>query len=543
MPVSTVSKFLIDRLSSSGVKHVFGIPGDYVVDFYSDMWKSKEIDVVNTTDEAHAGFAADAYARMNGIGAVCVTYSVGAFKLTNTVACAYAERSPLVIISGAPGMEERKEDVLLHHMVGSFNSQIDMFKNITCASEVLDDPSTAGFKIDSALEALRHYKRPIYLELPRDVAKKSISYDVYNLGTPTSPETDEENLQEAVDEVVDWINKSEKPAILAGVELGRYDFGEDLIAFAEKSNIPVATTLLSKSTVKEEHPLFAGIYSGAASIEETRKIIEDSDCLILLGVMLTDLTLCFKPSKFDKRQIVSCNLEGLRVKNHTFKNVQFADFCDSLFSSCVSKKDVPILPEPIERNYVSQGDVAITTDRVFEKINSVLEKNMAIIADVGDSMFGAGDLVVHHKNNFLSPAFYTSMGFAIPGALGASCATDDRQIVILGDGAFQMSFSEISTILEKGFNPIVFLLNNGGFSTERVNKDGDYNNLRNWEYHNFPEIFGGGKGFLVKTEKDLDDAWDFALKSKELCLLNIQLDSKDVSKGFNRMMEARKNNG
>ena len=158
--------------------------GDYVLDFYKELWENEKIEVINNTDENHSGFAADAYARVNGIGCVVVTYSVGASKVINAVQCAYAERSPLIVISGAPGMNERNEDFLLHHMVGSFNSQKKLFENITCASVVLDNPSTAGYEIDKALEALKHYKRPIYIELPRDVAKKSISYDVYKQGTP-----------------------------------------------------------------------------------------------------------------------------------------------------------------------------------------------------------------------------------------------------------------------------------------------------------------------------------------------------------------------
>ena len=240
-----VSRFLIERLENSGIKHVFGVPGDYVLDFYKELWENEKIEVINNTDENHSGFAADAYARVNGIGCVVVTYSVGASKVINAVQCAYAERSPLIVISGAPGMNERNEDFLLHHMVGSFNSQKKLFDNITCASIVLDNPATAGYEIDKALEALKHYKRPIYIELPRDVAKKSISYDVYKQGTPVIPPTDPENLQEALAEVVDWLGSSKRPAILAGVELARYDLGDKLLRFAEKADIPIATTLLT----------------------------------------------------------------------------------------------------------------------------------------------------------------------------------------------------------------------------------------------------------------------------------------------------------
>lgn len=535
-----VSRFLIERLENAGIKHVFGVPGDYVLDFYKELWDNEKIEVVNNTDENHTGFAADAYARMNGIGCVVVTYSVGASKVINAVQCAYAERSPLVVISGAPGIGERNEEFLLHHMVGSFNSQKKLFDNITCASVVLDNPATAGYEIDRAFEALKHYKRPIYIELPRDVAKKSISYDVYKQGTPVAPATDPENLQEALKEVVDWLSEAKQPAILAGVELARYGLGERLIRFAEKADIPVATTLLSKSVVNERHPLFAGVYSGPSSQEVTRKIIEESDCLLMFGVMLTDMALCFKPAKFKKRQVVSASLDGLRIRNHTFTDIQFADFCNSLFKLEIAKKTLPAMPPIREKvTFTPTVDTKLTTARFFQKVNSILDKNMAVVADIGDSLFGAADLIVHNQNRFFSPAFYTSMGSAIPGALGIQTASPEaRPIVIVGDGAFQMSCTELSTIVRRKLNPIVFVLNNDGFTTERFLLDGGFNDIHSWDYHSITSLIRGGKGWYVETEEALEQAVKTAIDSNELSVINVRVDRRDVSHCLKRMTEA-----
>lgn len=534
-----VSKFLAERLENAGVKHVFGVPGDYVLDFYKELWENEKIRVINNTDENHSGFAADAYARVNGIGCVLTTYSVGASKVINACQCAYAERSPLIVISGAPGLNERNEGFLLHHMVGSFNAQRSMFQNITCASVVLDNPSTAGYEIDKAITSLLYYKRPIYLELPRDVAKMPISYDVYNQGTPNVPKTDVENLNEAVGEVVDWVSKAKRPVILAGVELARYDLGGQLIRFAEKANIPIACTLLSKSVVAENHPLFAGVYSGSASNKSTKDLVEESDCLLMFGVMLTDMALCFRPAKFKKRQVVSASIETLRVKNHTYMDVNFKDFCESLFRVEISKKEPITLPEKLPRDpWVPVNSKKITTLRFFQKINSIINKNMAIIADIGDSLFGAAELTVHHRHCFLSPAFYTSMGSAIPGALGVQTAMPEvRPLVIVGDGAFQMSCNELSTIVACDLNPIVFVLNNDGFATERCLLDGGFNDIQRWNYHKIVEMINGGEGRLVTTEDELERSVAEALSSKKLFVINIQVDRKDITSGLKRMTE------
>lgn len=534
-----VSKFLVERLENAGVKHVFGVPGDYVIEFYKELWDSDKIEVINNTDENHSGFAADAYARVNGIGCAVVTYSVGGSKVINATQCAYAEKSPLIIISGAPGLNERNEGFLLHHMVGSFNSQKEMFKNITCASVVLDNPATAGYEIDKAFTALQHYKRPIYIELPRDIAKQSLSYDVYKQGTPSPPKSDPESLLESVGEVVSWLGSAKKPAILAGVELSRYDFGEKLIRFAERSNIPVACTLLSKSVVAEDHPLFAGVYSGASTNDLTRQIVEESDCLLMFGVMLTDLALCFRPAKFTKRQVVSASIGSLKIRGHSYTDVQFGDFCESLFKLQLAKKDLPVLPaKKTKQVWEPKQGAKIITQRFFQKIDSVLNKQMAVVADIGDTLFGAADLTVHARHCFLSPAFYTSMGSAIPGALAFQTAMPDtRPIVLVGDGAFQMSCTELSTIVNRNLNPIIFILNNDGYTTERYLLDGKWNDIRRWNYHKIVEMLGDGEGRLVNTEDELDVAVREALASKKMFIINVKVDRKDISPGLKRLTE------
>lgn len=532
--MSSVSDFLIERLVSCNVKDIFGVPGDYILDFYSRLYDHPSIKIISSTDESHAGFSADAYARINGIGVVCVTYNVGSLKLINSIACAYAERSPLVVICGAPSEKDKNNMKFL-------SSQKEIFEKITCYSTILDNPVNAGYEIDKAFEALRHHKQPIYIELPRDVANKSIKYDVYNFGTPNSPISNNDNLDEAVEEVANWLNNCEKPAILAGVEIARYDLGKSLIKFAERLRIPVITTLLSKSVVDETHELFAGIYQGSASIDKTKNIIENSDCLMMFGAMVSDLSLICKPCNFNKKQIISCNVNGLQIKSHNYKDVNFYDFCQTLFKKNLKQHLLP--RELFAQNFAIQKFVPnqnkITIDRFKEKLDTILNQDMAIIADVGQSLFLASDLIIHKSNHFLSPAFYLSKGFAIPGAIGVQIANPNiRPIVLIGDGAFQLSIAELSTIIENKLNPIIFVLNNNVCSTQRMIKEGPFNNLRNWNYHNIESLFNGGKGYKVETEMDLENAIKESLQNKEVSVINLVVDKFDNSEGMRRMIKA-----
>lgn len=532
----TTAQYLIDSLSKAGVDTVFGIPGDYVLNLYSQF--DKAFNVVNTIDEQGAGFAADAYARCRpgGIGVVLATYGVGGLKLANAIACAYAEKSPVIFISGAPGLAEQKSGMQLHHMVGSFKTQHNVFKHLTKTTVVLDDPNAVGYKVESAIDAAKAYSMPAYIEIPRDIVDKQIRYDVFTQGNPDVVSSDEETLYEAMHRSIEMIDASKKPVILAGVEVARFNFGKQLIKFAESHNIPVATTPLSKSVIDETHPLSLGVYCGVGSKEKVRDYVESSDCVIKLGVFLTDMNLGFKLPRNPKSNEIFCTTNTIRVKLSTYTGVTFPDFMTSLLDSRFDSKSHPEVLREVTSEFIPENR-QITSNRLFEKINSILDENMAIIADVGDSLFGSTDLTVHYRNQFLAPAYYTSMGFAVPAAVGVCCARQHlRPIVVVGDGAFQMTGMEVSTLVKNGMNPIVIVLNNKGYLTERfLGHDGQFNDVQMWQYHKIPDIIGGGKGYLVENEMDLEKAVAESLGNNEVSIINVILETKDATPALLRM--------
>ena len=539
----TVAQFLMERLEPL-VDDVFGIPGDYILAFYDQL--DKKFNVIGTTDEQCAGFAADAYARVRGFGVVCVTYCVGGFKLLNPIACAYAEKSPVLVISGAPGVKERSSGLLLHHAAGPFGCQRKVFQNVTCASAVLDDPNWAGYEVDRVIDAIQYHKQPGYIEIPRDMVNTNIRYDVYSQGTPSSDHGDTENLNEAIEKSIEWIKQSEHPVVLAGVEMARYGFGEELIKFAERNNIPVATTILGKSVISEHNSHCLGIYAGAMSHDDVREIVETSDCVLQLGVMQTDMNMAFQPFQCNRTNVIFASTGRVRVRRSTYEHVSFQEFVTGLLRVELSKKKQR---SSIEVSHDRRGGFIVekgrpvTAERLFHKINEVIDKDTAIIADVGDCLFGAADLRVHYHNQFLAPAFYTSMGNALPGALGVQTALPDiRPIVLVGDGAFQMTGMEVSTIVRRGLNPVIFVLNNDGYGTERcLGVDGQYNDLQRWGYHKVPEVVGGGVGYLVETEDELDAAVGAALANKKSAsIINVILDKMDVTPALRRMTDSLK---
>ena len=533
-----IGQYLIRRLEDYGVRDVFGIPGDFVLQFYG-MLEESPIRVVGMTREDSAGYAADGYARMHGLGAVCVTYCVGGLSLCNSIAGAYAEKSPVIVISGAPGMEERRSDPLLHHRVRDFNTQREVFEKITVATASLDDPLTAFREIDRCLEAAVRFKRPVYLELPRDRVQSKSTF-------PHEPQTqktasNKAALCESIEEATAMINGCQKPVIIAGVEMHRFGLRAEVLKLAEKNQIPMCATLLGKSVVREKHPLYLGIYEGAMGHETVRRYVEESDCVILLGTFMTDINLGIYTANLDPGKCIYATSEKLRMRHHHFHDVILEDFVKGLVKSDLHppQRPMPKLKTVDHSQFQVKPDAPLTMKRLFERINQMLDEHMVVVADVGDSLFAAADLTIHRHTEFISPAYYTSMGFAIPASVGVQVANSKlRPIVLVGDGAFQMTGLELSTSLKLGFNPIVLVMNNRGYTTERFLQEGPFNDIPNWNYHRMTDLLGGGWGFEVHTEGDLEKALQAALANQDsFSLLNIHLDPMDISPALSRLAE------
>jgi indolepyruvate decarboxylase len=534
----TISDYLIQKLYAHGVRHVFGVPGDYALGFFHEL-ESSDIQVINTCDEQGAGFAADAYARVKGLGAVCVTYCVGGLKVTNTTAQAFAEKSPVVVISGAPGTNERIKSPLLHHKIREFDTQFKVFEQITVASTALDNPQTACREIDRVIDAALTHKRPVYIELPRNMV--SITALPYYLPQEIPLPRDDNILKEALREAATIINASEKPAIIAGIELHRYGLQDEFLHFIDKTHIPVASTPLSKSVISEHHPLYMGVYEGAIGREEVREYVESSDCLILMGTFMTDINLGMFTAHLDQGRSIYATSEKVYIHYHTYEDVSIETFLKGLLNVQINQRQNTDSPHP--ESLLPLQPVAgkkVTIKYLYQCLNSFIDRNTVIIADTGDAMFGAMDMTIHKETKFLSPAYYASMGFAVPASLGAQLANPNlRPLVLVGDGAFQMTGMELSTAARYQLSPIIIVLNNGGYGTERPMLDGRFNDVKLWEYSCIPDILKSGRGFDIKTEDQLEEALQLSRQyTKDICILDVQIDSDDKSLALERMTKA-----
>ncbi len=537
-PTHRIGEYLIERLQAHGVEHVFGVPGDYVLGFMDLLTKSS-LQLINTCDEQGAGFAADAYARLRGLGVVCITYCVGGLKIANTTAQAYAERSPVVVISGSPGAGERARNPLLHHTVRTFETQLRVFEQITGASTVLLDPGTALAEIDRVLNVALRQKLPVYIEIPRDLYNSPASHA--HPRVTVSPEGDPEALREALAEAAEKIRAARQPVILAGEQLHRFALQKPLLALLARSGIPFATTLLSKSVLEEDHPSYIGVYSGGISRSEVVRYVEESDCLLMLGSLMTDINLGIYTANLSQRRTVYADSERVAVGYHRYENVLFEDFVRGLAALDLPQRSGVTHPRPETPSpFVPEPGRPLTVARLFQCLNACVDKQTVVLADPGDAMLGSMDLLIDSEAQFLAPAYYTSLGFAVPGALGAQFAnTNLRPLVLVGDGAFQMTGMELATIARYGLDPIVVVLNNRGYGTERPMLDGSFNDVLNWHYSRLPDFLGAGIGFDVHTEDELEYALGAAIAYRDgFSILDVHLDPSDRSPALDRLTEA-----
>jgi indolepyruvate decarboxylase len=534
---ATIAQYLLSRLHEAGARHVFGVPGDYVLKFYQEMTHSP-IQHIGTTREDTAAFAADGYARCQGIGALAVTYGVGALNVVNAVAGAYAESSPVVVISGAPGVREQREDPLIHHRFGPFNFQREIFDRITCASTVLDDPVIAFRQIDRTLAAAQHARKPVYIEIPRDMVMATGF--PFPAETPQQKTVDEAALAEAVAETVELLDGSASPMFIAGVEVHRRGLQDALVELTEKANLPIAATLTGKSVIAERHPAYVGVYEGAMSSETARNLVEQSDLLVMLGVTLNDVDTGIYTAKLDPRRMIRVSQDEVIIQHHRYPRVPLGDYMAAL-SRAVTRREtaLPDLPPGPDAPGFPKQNQAMTIARLMGRLNAALTPGMMVVSDVGDCLFAAVELRVHERTEFLASAFYTTMGFAVPAALGAQVARPDRRALILvGDGAFQMTGTELCTFARLGLSPIVVVFNNRGYSTERYILDGPFNDISPWRFDRLGEVMGPMRGHDAPTEESFEAAWQAALGDRSMPhLINVHLEPTDPSPAMRRLAE------
>lgn len=530
-----VGEALLHALEDAGAKALFGIPGDYALPFFDVMEEKNVLPLYTFGHEPAVGYAADAAARHGGgVGVAVVTYGAGALSLVNAVACAWAERSPLVVISGVPGTNEFNQGLLLHHQVRGSGTQMRIFEEITCARAVLDDPETAPGEIARVLRACRRHSRPVYIELPRDMAHAPCR-PVPKLRSHAGNKSVARACAQAI---AQRINGAKHPVILADIEVRRFGLEEAVAALAEKSGIPLVTTLMGKGMFTKQGTVCRGTYLGMAGDVVLRTLVENSDGLVMLGVIASDTNLGPAGKPIDLSKTIRINAGVVSVGRKEFRNVDLAELVKALHVSLRPRAEM-VFPTAL-RPRLPKESRPLRADDIADIINATFVgiKKMPVAADVGDCLFismGVRDVPL------LASGYYATMGFGVPAGLGIQAATGERPFIIVGDGGFQMTGWELLNCTDCALDPIVLVLNNDGWGMlKQFHPKAGYTSRGDISYAYLAEALGGD-GYRASTTKELSEAIEKALhKRGTFQLIEAVLPANDISTTLKRYAEALK---
>lgn len=531
----TLAEALLDALHGHGAREIFGIPGDFALNLFDAIERHGAFPLYTLSHEPSIGFAADAAARIHGAPSVAaVTYGAGALNMVNPVAAAFAEKSPVVVLSGAPGRGERASGFALHHQARTLDSQLAIFREITCDQAVLDDARRAPREISRVLASALRCSRPVYLEIPRDMVDAPCAPVV----AEAARAVDRDALEACATEIMARLVAAEHPVIMAGVEVRRFGLEEHVAALARALGLPLVTSLLGRGLFAHADTPLAGTYLGLAGDPAVAQSVEESDALFLLGEIISDTTFGVSGRRVDLRRAIQALDNQVVISHHTYFDIPLAALVEALArrarplasasraASWPLPANLPADAAPVEPRDVAAG------------INDMMAKHgrMPVAADIGDCLFTAMDLV---HTDHVAPGYYATMGFAVPAALGVQAATGRRALALVGDGAFQMTGWELGHCRRYEWDPIVVVMNNARWGMlSAFRPQARYTELGEWDFAGCAEPLGG-RGHRVATRAQLAQALEAAARERgRFHLIDVRIAPEALSPTLRRFAAA-----
>lgn len=514
----TVVQHVLSRLRDLGITDVFGVPGDFSFPINDAICLDPKMRWIGCCNELNAAYAADGYARIRRVGAVCTTYGVGELSALNGIAGAFAENLPIFHLVGMPNRAAQEARALMHHTLG--NGEYDLFfqmtKPVVCARALMT-PQNVVYETERLIAEALYNLRPVYMAFPADLAGQPV------LGLPQTPtglpHSDPATLAAATEAVMAALAEARTACVLPGFLVARAGLQTVMQTIIDASNLPFATMFWDKSVLDEQQAGYIGMYDGALMNEDVCAFVEGSDCVLAIGVLLTDLNSGAFTARLDPEKMISISLHQTRIGKKTFPNVEMGDILAALAQRLPRRADgkrpLPAAPAAAE----GCGADPISAAALYPRLERFLRTGDLVMAETGTISMGLGFARLPSDAFFYNQTLWGSIGWATPASFGAAIAAPDRRVVLMtGEGAHQLTAQEISQFGRYGLKPVIFVLNNAGYLIERLLcKDPTmaYNDLAPWNYAELPRALGCDGWFTarVTTCGELDLALETASRA------------------------------
>ncbi|ENX20665.1 hypothetical protein F892_02688 [Acinetobacter vivianii] len=530
-----IGDFLNLRLKQMGILHLFGVPGDFNLSYLEQVEADSQLEFIGNCNELNAAYAADGYARINGFAALTTTYGVGDLSAINGIAGAYAENVPVVHISGIPPLHVVQKGTLVHHTLvdGNYDNIMNCMKEFTVAQTRLT-PANAAFEIDRVLRQCFLDRRPVHIQLPSDITHVKIEVTDRPLDL-SYPAVEPELLQSAVAKLCEVIGSAKNPALLIDNEASVFGVTSLLNDLSQKCSIPFASMLTAKNIMDEGSPRYVGTYVGGASQPNVRSTIEQSDCLIGVGVRFSDVGTGVFTHQIATENYIEIKPYALTIFGQDYPGIEIGQLLVELNKKVAPRKLIkPILEKQQPQVIDVPEQQKLSQDILWNAVADFLKEDDVIIGEVGTSNSALAGLKLPATAKYIAQPLWGSIGYTLPALLGSLLAAPERrQILFIGDGSFQLTVQELSTIIRHGLKPIIFLLNNGGYTIERLimGENAAYNDIQNWHYTEIPGVFNGKhqyKSCVVETAGQLKQTLDMMHQFDGLTFIELKLPAMDA---------------
>lgn len=539
----TVAGYLVARLEELGIEHLFNVSGSYCSGLLAEVAGSPRLKAIFTTYEMEAAYAADAYARIKGYGAMCGTYGVGALSALNGVVGAFVERCPVIVINGGPSPKqldlEVEYGIMFLHSTGPLKTDLTVYSQVTAATAVVERPEEAPDKIDEVLIACMTHRRPVYLEISQDLWSQPCPMPVGRLSA-ASPPNNPDSLSECLDDAVSRLAAAHRPLLWAGEEIDRWQLHDELALLLRVSGAPYVTTLAGKSVLPETTKGFLGVYDGRFAPPDLQEFVEKADFVLALGTTITDFVGEIVTKDYGRMILASQG--GVRIGHHIYPDVSLKEFVVGLAQRLGRHAAAPPWATAAHHRSTPSAtpteDAVITFDLLFARIPDFVRDKL-VIADTGLSLFASAGLPISEQQAYLSQSIWMSIGYSLGASVGAACAGSKRPVVFVGDAAFREGPQALSTLVQYNLPAVICVMNNGIMGIQQfmghpqyyegTGGQADYYNvLRRWDYGSLAQAFGA-RHARARTVGELDAALRKATEFADgPILIDVVLDEKDI---------------